>query len=291
MKIKTLSLILTSLLLTSGISRNLNATEHATENVNRMISAGGSITEILYALELEEFLVAVDSTSSYPEETKLLPNVGYFRNLSTEGVMSLKPSLIVSAKGVGPNIVLKQLESLGVEIRRYEESIYNLESWNNLIGNIGKDFNRVKKAQQLIDETNKSLAKLKNKYGKRERPINAVTLLSIGQRGPVAAGRNTVPNFLFKLVNINNIANNIEGYKPFSGELLAKEKLDIVFIPSHVVDGLGGIKAVCNNSILKMAMPKKCNVHVMDGLLLMGFGSRIHQAAEEVAEQANKSPL
>jgi iron complex transport system substrate-binding protein len=288
MNIKALSVALVLMLCCAN--SNANDTKNSPENAKRIISAGGSITEILYALGLEQHLVGIDNTSFYPEETKLVPKIGYFRNLSTEGLMSLNPDLVVAAKGAGPDVVLKQLESLGVEVRSYEQSIYDLNTWENLITSLGKDFTRDVEAQNLIVKTNNSLAKIGREYGNQNRPINAVTLLSIGQRGPVAAGSNTVPNFLFKLANINNIAESIEGYKPFSSELLAKEKLDIVFIPSHVVDSLGGKKAVCDNPILKMAMPKKCNVHVMDGLLLMGFGSRIDQAAKEVAEQANKIP-
>lgn len=278
-------IFLTVLLLLSG-HNSINVS--ATESKTRIISAGGSITEILYELDLDQYIVAVDSTSLYPQQTSLLPKVGYFRSLATEGLMSLNPSLIIAAKGAGPDIVLTQLEGLGVEVRSYEQSIYDLDAWKSLITNLGHDFDKPKEAQKLIDKINISLATINKKYNHRKRPINAVTLLSIGQRGPVAAGKNTVPNFLFNLANINNIAKSIDGYKPFSSELLAKEELDIVFIPSHVVDSLGGIKAVCNNPFLKMAMPKKCNVHVMDGLLLMGFGSRIDQAAKEIAEQANK---
>lgn len=286
MNIKVITFTL--LLLASCVNSHANDAKKSPQNSKRIISAGGSITEILYALNLEQHLVGIDSTSFYPKETQSLPKVGYFRSLSTEGLMSLNPNLIVAAKGAGPKIVLEQLESLGVEVRRYEQSIYDLNAWKDLITDLGKDFDRAKEAQDLIAKTNASLAKIASKYGNHSRPLNAVALLSIGQRGPVAAGSNTVPNFLFTLANINNIAESVEGYKPFSSELLAKEPLDIVFIPSHVVDGLGGIKAVCSNPILKMAMPKKCNVHVMDGLLLMGFGSRVDKAVKEIAEQAYK---
>ena len=52
----------------------------------RIISAGGSITEILFALDLGDHLVGVDTSSLYPEEAIELPKVGYFRSMGAEGL-------------------------------------------------------------------------------------------------------------------------------------------------------------------------------------------------------------
>lgn len=251
----------------------------------RIISAGGSITEILFALDLQDKLVAVDSTSLFPPAVHQLPKVGYFRSLGAEGLMSLNPDLIITAKGAGPDAVLKQVQQLGVEVKSYEESVYTLPAWKQLITNIGNDHDRSTQAEQLIERVSQNLnSHLSNKAA---RPINAIALLSIGQRGPVVAGKNTVPNLLFELTGINNLAADIEGYKPFSNELLAQQKLDLVLIPSHVIAGLGGKESVCENETLKLAMGAECKVHIMDALLLMGFGSRIDQAAAQIMELAN----
>src|SRR3954469_10154742 len=47
---------------------------------NRIVSIGGAITEILYALGAEDRIVAVDTTSLYPPKAMIdKPNVGYMR--------------------------------------------------------------------------------------------------------------------------------------------------------------------------------------------------------------------
>ena len=92
---------------------------------------------------------------------------------------------------------------------------------------------------------------------------------------------------LFKLAGINNLANELDGYKPFSSELLAEQELDLVLLPSHLIDSLGGTDAICEDTVLKLAMKDGCSVHVMDGLLLMGFGTRLDQAVSEIIEQGN----
>ena len=64
--------------------------------------AGGSIAEILYFLNMDEHIVAVDVTTNYPPETKSLPSIGYVRNLSAEGILSLSPTVIIGEDDMGP---------------------------------------------------------------------------------------------------------------------------------------------------------------------------------------------
>ena len=59
----------------------------------RLLSIGGSVTEIVHALGQGDRLVARDTTSTYPPEVTDLPDVGYARALSPEGVLSVDPSL------------------------------------------------------------------------------------------------------------------------------------------------------------------------------------------------------
>ncbi len=84
-----------------------------TSNVNssRIVSIGGSVTEILYALGEQQKIVAVDTTSLYPESAlKEKPNVGYMRQLSPEGVLALSPTLILALEGAGPKETIDVLE-------------------------------------------------------------------------------------------------------------------------------------------------------------------------------------
>lgn len=253
----------------------------------RIISAGGSITEVMYALGLGDRIVAVDASSFYPLQATKLPQIGYFRSLAAEGLMSLNPDILVAANGAGPDVVLRQVEALGVTVKSYEQSIYTLESWEALIRSIGEDFNRASAAQKLVESVNKGIVRHLDRRNFQDNKLNAIALLSIGQRGPVAAGSNTVPDLLLKLAGVNNVAKSLEGYKPFSNELLAKQKIDILLVPSHVVESLGGEEAICENQIIKLATSNECNLFVMDPLLLLGFGARLDQAVGDLVNYAN----
>jgi len=77
----------------------------------RIISVGGALTEIAFMLEAESELVGVDTTSIYPAKAKDLPSVGYARQLSAEGVLSLAPTHLLATEEAGPPAVLKQIEA------------------------------------------------------------------------------------------------------------------------------------------------------------------------------------
>ena len=77
----------------------------------RVITIGGSLTEIVYALDSQALLVGSDTTSYYPEAAEELPKVGYQRTLSAEGILSLDPDLVIVTEEAGPPAVLKQLQS------------------------------------------------------------------------------------------------------------------------------------------------------------------------------------
>src|SRR5262245_31645671 len=71
-------------------------------DASRIVSVGGAVTEILYALGLEQRVIAVDTTSLYPPRALAQkPSVGYMRQLSAEGVLALGPSLVLAVRRLG----------------------------------------------------------------------------------------------------------------------------------------------------------------------------------------------
>ena len=58
----------------------------------RVVTLGGSVTEIVYGLGQGARLVGDDQSSLYPPEARRLPSVGYYRAVPVEGVLSLAGS-------------------------------------------------------------------------------------------------------------------------------------------------------------------------------------------------------
>jgi len=87
------------------------------DNASRIVSIGGAITEILYAIGFEDRLAGVDATSLYPSAAlRNKANVGYMRQLSPEGVLGLNPSLVLAMQGSGPKETMDVLEAAKVPL-------------------------------------------------------------------------------------------------------------------------------------------------------------------------------
>ena len=262
----------------------------------RTISAGGSITEIMYEFGLADEIIAVDSSSFYPLDATKKPQVGYFRQLSAEGVLSLNPTRIIVSNGAGPDEALNQIERSGVEVKVFKQEVYDFESWKTYVREIGEYFKLPVKAEAIINRVNRQLDEMgrlnvesKHDNLKKTKPT-AIFLMDLGDRGPVAAGDNTVPDMLFELAGIENIVTDYEGFKPYSSEQLIQFKPDMVVMPSHVVKKLGGQEMICQNRLIQLTtIDSKCNILVMDGLLALGFGTRIDQAVELLLDNLSAS--
>ncbi len=63
----------------------------------RWVSAGGALSEWVSALGGESKLVGVDTTSQHPQSLRKLPSIGYQRSLSAEGILSLRPDILIGS--------------------------------------------------------------------------------------------------------------------------------------------------------------------------------------------------
>ena len=83
------------------------------QSADRLVVAGGSLSELVYAMGVGNLVVGVDETTSYPPETAALPHIGYWKQLSSEGILSLHPDSFITWQDAGPQIVLDQLRAAG----------------------------------------------------------------------------------------------------------------------------------------------------------------------------------
>lgn len=101
--------LLPALLLTAAAAQ---ADPHP--DASRVLSIGGAVTEIVHALGQQDRLIARDTTSSHPPSVMQLPDVGYMRALSAEGVLSTRPDLILAEEDAGPPEVVEILRDAGI---------------------------------------------------------------------------------------------------------------------------------------------------------------------------------
>jgi iron complex transport system substrate-binding protein len=249
---------------------------------SRIVSLGGDVTETIYAIHAQGELAAVDSTSTWPEAATKLPDVGYVRQLSAEGVLALRPDLILATHDAGPASVMTQLHDAGVRIETLpvSRSAADVESKIRTIGDLtGHD----KEADALASDVARQFAALATAVAAMPSHPRTVFLMSTGQGSPMAAGRETAADRAIALAGGINAATGMEGYKAVSPEALVAMKPDAILLMKEREGGVGGIDGVLRMpGVADTPAGKAHRIYFVEGQALLGFGPRTPAAASEL---------
>jgi iron complex transport system substrate-binding protein len=249
----------------------------------RIVSIGGSITEIVYALGAGKALVGVDSSSVYPALATKLPQIGYQRTLSAEGVLSLRPTLILVSDKAGPPRVIEQLKETGIplEIIHYE---YSVEGTKTKIRTVARILERQPQGEVLVRHLEETVAKIRAVQTFNGRKKRVLFIFAHEGSGAVlAAGRDTPADAIISLAGATNPITEYKGYKSLTTESLLKAMPDTILVGSEGVENTGKIADFLNQPGFA-ATPAGRSHHIvtMDMLLLLGFGPRLGEALQQL---------
>ena len=254
-------------------------------DVSRITVAGGSITEIIYALGEEEKLIAVDITSNFPKQATELPSIGYVRALSAEGVLSLSPSLILGENDMGPAAVMEQLARVGIDIKIIPEEntaagiLDKVSCIANILDMAEADKNIVlEKLDSEVDDLKNIVNENKND------PKKVMFILGMESGSPTVGGIGTSADGFIKMTGGINVMDSFEGWKPVSTESIIEASPDFIIISNR---GLSSFKTVeklgQHPTLVFTPASKENNIIAMDGMAMLGFGPRTITSAKEVA--------
>ena len=256
----------------------------ASATPQRLVTLGGSVTEIVYALGMGHKIVADDASSLYPEAARQLPKVGYYRAVPLEGVLSVEPDLVLASENAGPPAVLDRLQSLNVRIERVSDQP-SLDSLYQRIGQIADLLGVRERGDALVASINTSLAAMGT--FPQGQALSAVVLVN-RTGGYQVAGSGTAANAILKLAGLNNAMISQSGYKPLSVEALASLAPDMIVLTSASAEALGGIDAFQQHPAVQLTpAAQQGRVVVLDDLLILGLGPRVVQAIQALRQQAH----
>ncbi|KAF1021439.1 MAG: Hemin-binding periplasmic protein HmuT [Pseudomonas sp.] len=276
-----------------------NAGAHASDVPQRWVSAGGALSEWVAALGGESKLVGVDTTSQHPESLKALPSIGYQRQLSAEGILSLRPQILVGTEEMGPPPVISQIRSAGVKVEMFSAEP-DLPTLQTNLQHLGKLLGDEAKASQLFTEYQQQLDKQKQWVAKAQTTQKAPgVLVLIGHAGGklLVAGKDTAADWVLQQAGGHNLATHT-GYKPFSAESLAGLSPDVLVFADRAMTGDEARAALFKESPILVATPAARNDRVFEldpTLLVGGLGPRLPHSLVTLSEgfypsQAKTSP-
>ncbi|QLI83302.1 ABC transporter substrate-binding protein [Chitinibacter fontanus] len=253
----------------------------------RVVVLGGALTEIVYSFGAQNRLVGVDQSSVYPAAATRLPKVGYYRSFSVEGVLSLKPDLILASDQAGPPEALAQLRRMG-------KRVVILPSAANLTA-LEQRIYGVAGALQLREDGRSKVAQLRSQLAqlRQHKPAapqaSALVLFSRGGT-PEGAGRDTAADSTLQLAGFRNVLARQVGYKPLSLEGIAQLQPQYLVTTSMSLTALGGMeKLLALPGVAQTPAVRQGNVLVLDDLLLLGFGPRLPEAITQLQHMPSKA--
>lgn len=250
----------------------------------RLLSIGGDVTEIIYALNAEQTLIGRDSTSMIPEAVKKLPDVGYMRNLNTEGILALKPTRVIATQVAQPAVVFEQLQSAGVKVD-FVPLKYTPESEIEKIKTIGKLLNKEVQAVHLAEKFTQEI----NAVPHSPTDVKVLFILSRAGTSQMVAGSNTVPDTAIKLVGAKNAMGNSARFVPISQEGVIAANPDLVVITTSGLNNLGSLDNLwAIAGLAHTNAGKHKQAVVVDDIAFLAFGLTIPQELQKIRQAVEK---
>jgi iron complex transport system substrate-binding protein len=246
-------------------------------SVERIVPLNGDIAEIVFALGLGDRVVGVDTSALYPpRRVASLPKIGYQRTLSAEGILSLRPTVVIGTASAGPPNVIEQIRGAGVPVVIVPE-IEELTAGPTKLRLVGQALGVPRRGAKLAAQVAGQIALAKKEAGRATSRPRVAFLYVRG--GPVQLIGGTETRSHSMIVAAGGIdagaEAGIKGYQPITAEALVTARPDVLLLLSAGLDSIGGVNGVLElPGVAQTPAGRNRRVLAYDDLLLLGLGPR-----------------
>lgn len=252
-------------------------------DASRLVSIGGAITEIVYALGEGDRLIARDTTSTYPEAAGALPDVGYMRALSPEGVLSVGPSAVLAAEGSGPPATMSVLQKATVPLILVPEG-YDRDAILRKIRITGAALGVAAKAEELAGKVDADLQAAEDAAKAMSGGKRVLFILSMQGGRIMAAGSGTAADGVVRMAGGTNAMSAFPGYRQVSEEAVMMAQPDVILMMERGGGtGIAEDELFAHPAIAGTPAGKNRALLRMDGSYLLGFGPRTASAVRDLS--------
>ncbi|MEH0868929.1 heme/hemin ABC transporter substrate-binding protein [Serratia liquefaciens] len=251
----------------------------------RVISIGGDVTEIVYALGAQQALVARDSTSLQPPQATALPNVGYMRQLNAEGMLAMKPTLVIASMLSQPSLALQQVEQAGVKVVTVTGKP-ELNAIDEKITPIAAILGREKEGKALQAALDRQLAAVPT----NPLPVRVLFIMAHTGITAMGAGSDTAADGAIRSAGLQNAMGGVARYQSLTQEGLVAAAPQLLVIGKGSLRRMGGeanIWALPGLAFTPAGQQRRLLVIDDNALLSFGLGmpaaiGQLRQAAQAV---------
>lgn len=256
------------------------------QSSRKIITAGGTVTEIIHELGFGDQIIATDITSTYPTSMQSLPSIGYRNQIKAEGILALGPDLILAEEGYLTEDVVNQLKSAQIEIHFFKKPI-RVEETKKLITDLADFFEAQVEGNRIVDELQADLDSLQSYLALNDSSPKAAFIMARGPQTVFMAGEDTFAQSIFELAGLQPAATGFKDFVPVTPEALVTMNPEFLVFFDSGIKSLGGREGLAQVKGLSDT-PAFKDGHILsfDGHYLSGFGPRVGKAALELVKAA-----
>jgi len=223
---------------------------------NRIITLAPNLTETIFELGLDKYLVGNTVYCDYPEAAKKIEKVGNMLTFNYEKIVTLKPDLVFITVEGNTKDTYDKFNELGIKI--FVSNPRNYAGIKKTISDFGKIFN----SEKIVDSKIAKWDSVINSIKIRAKNYPEKCAMSVIELRPIMiAGKNTFVNEYLQICGLKNIAEDSPmNYPTFSREEILNRNPDYIIFPTGGDDNISSVRnaypewvrlnAIKNNHVL-----------------------------------------
>ncbi|VTM17653.1 Periplasmic hemin-binding protein [Klebsiella pneumoniae] len=170
-----------------------------------------------------------------PPAAQKLPDVGYLRQLNAEGILALRPQLVLASAQAQPSLVLHKVQASGVKVVNVPGG-ESLSAIDNKVAVIAEALGKTAAGDALRQQLQQQIAAIPT------QPVakRVLFILSHGGMNTLVAGQHTAADGAIRAAGLQNAMQGFDHYRAMSQEGVAASQADLVVISADGLKGMGG---------------------------------------------------
>ncbi|MFJ2604714.1 hemin ABC transporter substrate-binding protein [Streptomyces sp. NPDC087425] len=258
------------------------------ERADRIVPLSGSLSEIVFTLGLGSRVVARDITATFEQAAKL-PVVTRAHDVSAEGVLSLKPDLVLAETTTGPSEAMDQIRAAGIPIVVISPA-QGLDDVATRIGTVANALGVPAAGKRLTARSEARIAAVRKGVPRETKKPRVAFLYLRGSASVyLIGGKGSGATSLIEAaggVDAGAASGLTKDFTAITSEALVKAAPDAILVMSKGLESVGGIEGLVRIPGVAQtpAGLDRRIVSVEDGVLL-NYGPRTDQVLTSVVAQ------
>ena len=250
-------------------------------DISRIVSLNGDITETIVTLGLAKNLTGVDISATYPEKLVAgIRKIGYQRTLAAEGILSLRPSLVIGTPTAGPASTVEQLRSAGVPVLIIPE-YKDLDAGARKLRAVGRALGVPKRGEKLARQVETQIALAKREVARAATKPKVAFLYVRGTQVQQIGGVGSGADAMIEAAGGVDVGRSIgvQGFQQLTAESLVAAQPDVLLLLSAGLQSVGGVDGLLRlPGVAQTPAGRNRRVIAYDDLMLLGLGPRTGKA-------------